>query len=175
MTEQVTPAETPGVNETISKTIQAASTPAPKSDANELPDWARQQISSANAEAASRRVELKAANDARTQLEEQVATLTAEKTEAVNSHTSLQSDFDKLATAVKALVPAPEKLFTFAVTLQGDNEEALSAHANSLIKTFGINSGPSPAVDRSQGQGSGAPANDLGSQFEALMNSQLHR
>ncbi|WP_066901047.1 hypothetical protein [Mycolicibacterium houstonense] len=169
MTEHVTPAETPAA-----PTAPAApAAPAPKSGPAELPDWARQQISSANAEAAQKRVELKAVKEERDALQEQVATLTAEKAQAAGSHTAVQSDFDKLATAVKALVPNPEHLFTFANTLQGDSDDALAAHADALKSMFGIPSGPAPAVDRSQGQGSGAPANDPAAQFAALLQSQL--
>lgn len=170
MTEQVTPAETTAVT----PAPPAAPAPAaPKSEPDALPDWARQQISSANAEAAQKRVELKAVKEERDALQEQVVTLTAEKAQAAGSHSAVQSDFDKLATAVKALMPKPEQLFTFASTLQGDTEEALSAHAQALISTFGLNNGPAPAVDRSQGQGSGAPSNSPADEFAALLNSQL--
>lgn len=167
MTEPITPAEP--------TTPAASAAPAAKSEPAELPEWARKQISDANQEAAQRRVELKAANEARKALEEQVATLTAAQAQVAQSSSTVQSDFDRLATAVKALVPKPEQLFTFASTLQGDNEEALATHAESLKAMFGLSSGPSAAVDRSQGLGSGAPDNSPEAAFAALLKSQLNR
>jgi hypothetical protein len=141
---------------------------------DELPDWARQQISSANQEAAQFRVQLREAQQARQTLEEQVSTLKTEKSQAVSSYTSTQTDFDKLVTAVKTLVP-DKPVFAFAKTLQGGSEDELAAHATELQSMFGLTSGPSAAVDKSQGLGNGSPKHDPASEFASFLNSKLSR
>lgn len=147
--------------------------PAVASKSDELPDWARQQITDANNEAAAFRVQLKEAKTARKELEDQVAALASEKAASVGSLSSIQSDFDRLVTAIKAEVPH-QHVFAFAKTLQGANEEELAAHATELKNMFGT-PGPSPAVDRFQGQGSGPSKSDPASEFAALLKSQLSK
>lgn len=138
----------------------------------ELPDWAREQISSANQEAAKFRVQLREAKDARKSLEDQIVTLTNEKAEVASSGSSIQFDFDRLVTAIKAEVPH-EHIFSFAKTLQGSSEDELSAHAAELKQMFGTPS--NRAVDRSQGQG-GAPAPlSAAEEFAQIVQSQLSR
>lgn len=159
-TEQPTPAATP------------AQVPPAKSD--DLPEWARQQISKANGEAAQYRVQLREAETARASLEEQLATLTTEKTQAVDSHTTVQTDFDKLVTAIQAEVPI-EHVFSFAKTLQGSTAEELTAHAVELKNMFGNPGGTSPAVDRSQGLGGDKVNTDPASVLGSLIASQLTR
>lgn len=152
---------------------------APKAEtkkSDELPDWARKQISDANSEAAKRRVELQTARDENRQLHEQVTTLSTKVSEFETVSSAVQTDFDKLVTAVQTLFPEKQaQVFTFAKTLQGSSGEELANHAADLNKMFGISAGPSPAVDRSQGLGTGAPASDPASEFAALFKSQLGR
>jgi len=149
-----------------------APTPQPPKASDELPEWARKQISDANQEAANYRVQLKTAKELLTTAQEQVSSLTSEKTQVATSLTSVQTDFDKLVTAVQTLVPE-KPVFVFAKTLQGSNTEELTAHAAELKDMLGVSS--SAAVDRSQGQGSAAPSSDPGSQFASFLQSQLSR
>lgn len=148
--------------------------PAPKTDSNEIPDWARKQISDANAEAAKRRVELQAEREARQKLEEQVQILSTKNSELSGTFSERQGDFDKLVTAVQTLFPDKPQVFSFAKTLQGSNEEELAAHAAELKEMFGLSNSPSPATDRSQGHG-GEASREPHSEFAALLNSQLTR
>ncbi|SLG48311.1 hypothetical protein [Mycobacteroides abscessus] len=171
------------MSETVTESPEATAPEAPKptppaaktSKEDDLPDWARQQISSANQEAANYRVQLREANNALQSAQEQVASLTAEKTQAVNASASIQTDFDKLVTAVKALAPEDEKkFFAFAKTLQGGSEDELTAHAVELKSIFGSALGSSPAYDPSQGRGAATSASPADA-FAALLNSQLTR
>lgn len=153
-----------------------APTPAPTPQApkpsDELPEWARKQISDANQEAANNRVKLRNAESLLASVQEQVSTLTTEKTQAASSLNSVQADFDKLATAVQVLLPDNPKVFTFAKTLQGSTEAELTAHAAELKSMFNVAS--SAAVDRSQGQGAQGPASPA-DEFAALLKQNLTR
>lgn len=174
MTDSV---ETPNTETQTDTTPPApAPKPEPKADnGNDLPDWARTQISKANQEAANYRVQLREAERQRQALEEQVSTLTTEKTSASTSLTTVQGDFDRLVTAVQALFPEKTEVFTFAKTLQGDTEEELATHAAELKQMFGLSSQPSPAVDRSQGLGNGSSTSTPADEFAALLQSNLKR
>lgn len=142
----------------------------------ELPDWARQQISQANQEAAARRVQLREAEKEAQALRDQLATVTSERDNLASSSSTVQTDFDKLATAVQSLLPDKHsQIFTFAKTLQGTTEEELANHAAELNQMFGISAGPSPAVDRSQGLGTGAPAADPASLLAEFIKPNLTR
>lgn len=160
--------------ETPNETPQAPPAPKPAPPkSNELPDWAREQISSANAEAANFRVQLREEQKTRKSLEEQVAALTTEKASAASSQSEVQLDFDKLVTAIKAEVPH-DHIFSFAKTLQGSNEEELSAHAAELKSMFGLSNSPQAAVDRSQGHGN--PSNSTpAAEFAKLLQANLTR
>lgn len=168
------------MSETVTPTPEATNPEAPKptppaakpSNTDELPEWARQQISSANAEAASNRVQLREANNALKAAQEQVASLTSAQTQAVTASASIQTDFDKLVTAIQADVPN-EHVFAFAKTLQGNSAEELAAHADSLKSMFSLSQAASPAYDRSQGQSGDPLSTDVGHAFGAFMNSQL--
>lgn len=163
--ETTTPEVTPATS--------APEAPKPASSEGELPTWAREQITAANSEAANFRVQLKEEKKSRKALEDQIAALTTEKSAAVASASEAQSHFDKVVAAVRAEVPN-EHVFAFAKTLQGSTDEELSAHAAELKSMFGVNPGPSPAVDRSQGQGSGTK-NDPAAEFTKLLHSKLSR
>lgn len=147
----------------------------PSESKNEIPDWARQQISKANQEAANYRVQLREATEARQKLEEQVSSLSTVKSELESQYSSKSTDFDKLATAVQTLFPDKPEVFTFAKTLQGANEDELRTHATELRSMFGISSAPSPAVDRSQGIGGQPSQSDPASEFAKLLNSSITR
>lgn len=146
--------------------------PAPAVEPAELPEWARKQISDANSEAANFRVQLKAEKQAAKELRDQMAELTALQSTVASSQASVQSDFDKLVTAIRAEVPH-EHIFSFAKTLQGGSEDELAAHAAELKSMFAIPA--SRAVDRSQGQGSGPSPVSPADEFVNLLKSQLSR
>jgi septal ring factor EnvC (AmiA/AmiB activator) len=153
----------------------APEAPKPAAPSNDLPDWAREEISKANQEAATNRVKLREEKKQREALEEQLAALATEKSSAASSLSSVQSDFDKLVTAIRAEVPH-DKVFAFAKTLQGSNEDELSAHAAELKSMFGISQGPARAVDRSQGKGSDPDAKvNPAEAFASLIQAQLSR
>lgn len=146
--------------------------PAPAAESTDLPEWARKQISDANSEAANFRVQLKAEKQAAKELRDQMAELTAQQSTVASSQASVQSDFDKLVTAIKAEVPY-DHIFSFAKTLQGSTEDELSAHAAELKSMFAIPA--SRAVDRSQGQG-GVPSQvKPADEFAKILQDQLNR
>jgi ribosomal protein L12E/L44/L45/RPP1/RPP2 len=146
--------------------------PAPPAESTDLPEWARKQISDANSEAANFRVQLKEEKRSSKELRDQLVALSAEQSNAASSQASVQSDFDKLVTAIKAEVPH-EHIFAFAKTLQGGSEDELSAHAAELKTMFSVP--PSRAVDRSQGQGSGPSQVKPADEFAKILQDQLNR
>lgn len=155
-------------------------TPAPKpgaltTDKGALPDWARQQITDANNEAAAFRVQLKEAKESRKALEDKLAAANVEKVSATTLLSTAQLDFERLVTVIKAEVPH-QHMFAFAKTLQGNTEEELSTHATELKSMFGAAHAPSPAVDRFQGHGGGGTTkSDPASEFAKFMQAQLSR
>jgi chromosome segregation ATPase len=152
--------------------VESPKPQASQADSTDLPEWARKQISDANSEAANFRVQLKEEKRAAKELRDQLVALSAQQTEVASSQASVQSDFDKLVTAIKAEVPH-EHIFSFAKTLQGGSEDELSAHAAELKSMF--SSPPSRAVDRSQGQGSGPTPLDPAAEFAKILQAQLSR
>lgn len=147
---------------------------APREPSQDLPDWAREQISKANEEAATFRVRLRAEEKTRKSLEDSVASLSAEKSEATSDFALVKADLDKLKTAIQAEIPH-DSIFTFAKTLQGSTPDELSAHATELKSMFGANA-PVRAVDRSQGRGSGAnDPQDPASEFAKFIQDSLQR
>jgi chromosome segregation ATPase len=149
--------------------------PAPKAQSqSELPEWAREQISKANEEAATYRVRLREEQKARKSLEDSIASLSSEKSEATSDFALVKADLDKLKTAIQAEIPH-ENLFTFAKTLQGSTPDELSAHAAELKSMFGTKA-PVRAVDRSQGKGSGPnDQQDPSSEFAKFIQASLQR
>lgn len=170
MSEENTP-NTPAT-ETTPPAVQETKAP-PKSD--ELPDWARKQISDANQEAAKFRVQAREAQTALAAANDKIVTLSTEKTTAESSHVGIQGDFDKLVAAVKTLFPEETntQVFTFAKTLQGSTGEELSAHALELSSMFGIATGPQAATDRSQGHGAGTGSAAPADQFASFVKTHL--
>lgn len=146
---------------------------APQAEPNELPAWARKQISDANTEAAEFRVQLKEAKKASKELQDQIAATAASQAAAASSNASIQSDFDRLVTAIKSEVPH-EHIFSFAKTLQGSNEEELLSHATELKSMFGISHGPVRAVDRSQGQGGEPKPATPAETFAQMISDQMN-
>lgn len=146
--------------------------PAPAASP-ELPDWARKQISDANAEAAEFRVKLREERKSRKELEDQTITLANERSAAIAAQAAVQNEFDRLFVTIQADVPK-DHIVTFANSLKGNTVEEMSAHAAELKSMFGTPNAPRPAVDRSQGQGGSGPAqNDPAAAFAQMLNAQF--
>lgn len=147
---------------------------APAAESSELPEWARKQISDANTEAANYRVQLKAEKQAAKELRDQMAEMANLHAAEASSQASIQSDFDRLVTAIRAEVPH-EQVFSFAKLLQGSTDDELQSHAAELKSMFGLSSGPARAVDRSQGQGSGPKPATGADALAELLQAQLSK
>lgn len=138
----------------------------PQSD-DTLPQWARDQISQANAQAAKYRTEKNDAVEAAKaeveqewtskfqQLEEQITgkdtELSAARTEVVKLKAALEAGIDS------------DKVMTFASLLKGETEDELKSHAEEVKKLFAAPETPAPkndpAHDPSQGSGNPLPLN----------------
>lgn len=143
-------------------------TPAPTSqDTDALPQWARDQISEANAQAARLRIDKNAAVEAakaevetewKTKFEGLEATIAAKDDETNSARTEVA----KLKAALTAGIDS-DKVVSFAALLQGSDEDELSSHAEEVKKLFTVSddtpaSNP-PAKDPSQGSGNPLPLN----------------
>lgn len=149
MPDETTPAVQPVPTAPVAPSTQAVS---------DLPAWAQTVLSEARGEAASWRTKFRAAE----------ADLTVRETEAAELKTKLEaaSAFEvaanegaitvaKMRAALLAGVKPDADLTGFAAftnALQGDNEEALKAHAASLLALAASSTGnQGPRPDRSQG------------------------
>jgi hypothetical protein len=152
----------------------AVETPQETPKQEVLPDWARKQISEANAEAAKYRTErnnieaeTKAALSA--DFDAQFKTLSDEKSAITAERDSATSQLTKLKVALAAGVPG-ETAVEFAALLQGKDETEMTAHAAKLKEMFG--SPKQRPVDLSHG--AGGNANQSGAdQFAALIQKHL--
>lgn len=130
---------------------------------DELPEWAREQITKANKQAAKYRTERNEAVEAakaevaasfQPKIEELEAQLSEKDTEVC----SARNEVVRLKVALQAGIDA-DRALSFADLLKGENEDELRSHAEELKKLFGEpsqDSGKRGAVDPSQGE-SGAP------------------
>lgn len=130
-----------------------------KNVTGELPEWAREQITKANNEAAKYRVEKNEAVEAAKKevtdsftekIAELEAQIEAEKLETNGSRTEVA----KLKAAINAGITA-DKVETFAGLLKGETEDELRSHAEELKSLFTTDEQPKSvkATDPSQGQG----------------------
>lgn len=123
----------------------------------DLPEWARQEISDANAEAARYRVEKNQAVEAgKAQVQEQYET---KLTQAFEDHQKTKDDLElakvhitKLTAAINEGIPS-EHIVDFAGLLQGVSEEEIGSHAKKVKEIFGKPIGNQPPTDPSQGRG----------------------
>lgn len=159
-------------NKTVAETPQEPASKTPEV----LPEWARKQISEANAEAAKYRTErnnieaeTKAALTA--DFDTQFKTLSDEKSAITAERDSATEQLSKLKVALAAGIPG-ETAVKFAALLQGKDEVELTAHAEELKGMFGSPNKPPRAVDPSHGA-TGNVAVDGASQFAALIQSKL--
>lgn len=137
------------------------------SNKEDLPQWARDQITKANDQAAKYRVEKNdAVEAAKAEVEkdytariEELQAKFNESQEAVNSE---RHEVDKLKAAIEAGI-ANDKVLDFADLLKGDNPEELKSHADKLKSLFTTDnehkSEKQDATDPTQGQGNSLPLN----------------
>lgn len=144
----------------------------------ELPQWARDQITKANNEAAKYRTEKnEAVEAAKARVAEEFngkfAELEAQLNEAKQGESSARLEVLKLKAAINAGI-ASDKAVQFADLLKGENEEELVSHAEQLKGLFTTAEKPEPTKDRatdpSQGQGV-SPATPLNG--DKLLNDLL--
>ncbi|GGM64733.1 hypothetical protein GCM10012275_39170 [Longimycelium tulufanense] len=126
---------------------------------NELPQWARDQITEANNEAARYRVRAREAADkaraeVRQEFEPQVSALEDEKAALAADLDAARLDLVKLKAALNAGIPG-ESAAEFAELLKGSTEEDITAHAETVKAMFSAAGSVRPprAVDPSQGLG----------------------
>lgn len=141
-------------------------TPTPTSqDPDQLPQWARDQISEANAQAAKYRVEkneaVQAAKDEveqtwKSKVEELEAQLQGKSAEVDTARTEVI----KLKAALEAGIDS-DKVMTFASLLKGETEDELKSHAEEVKALFNAPAPDpkDPPTDPSQGSGNPLPLN----------------
>ena len=140
-----------------------------------LPDWARKQISEANAEAAKYRnernnIEAETTAKLKAEFDAQLKTLSDEKSAITAERDTKALNYTKLGVALAAGVPG-ETAVKFAGLLKGSNEDELKAHAEELKGMFG---GPVKiaAIDPSHGAGGNVTStNSADDAWSALFKS----
>ncbi len=150
----------------------------PTQNNEQLPDWARKAISDANGEAASYRQKAKtAADEARAevtaQFDEQIKTLSGEKSAITAERDSANSNYNKLVAALGAGVPG-DTAIEFAALLQGNSMDEYKEHAEKLKGMFGAG-GRVKAVDPSHGfngSSSSTPEDALAALFKASLSKK---
>jgi membrane protein involved in colicin uptake len=147
-------------------------------DESTLPQWARDAISSANAEAAKYRVQAKqAAEDARAKAnqdwETKFKTVADEKSETAKERDAMALDLVKMRVAVSSDVPR-DQLSDFVDLLQGSTEEEFKASAAKILQ-FGGSGGTKATkpVDRSQGLTGGSNTDSWEAEFARLLSGNL--
>jgi hypothetical protein len=153
---------------------QATETKATEGTA-ELPDWARKEVSTANAEAAKYRVKAQTVEaEVRAELEkkfqEDLKLVSDEKSAALTERDKYAANYEKLVVALDVKVPG-ESAVEFSKLLQGSNADEFKAHAETLKGMFGTGSKPR-AVDPSQGLG-GGNADDPANALQQLFKNNL--
>lgn len=136
-------------------------------NSNDLPDWARKEVSTANAEAAKYRVKAQTIEETvRKELEQKfqadLKLVSDEKSAALTERDKATANYEKLVVALDVKVPG-ESAVEFSKLLQGSSAEEFKTHAETLKGMFGTGTKPR-AVDPSQGLGGGNvddPANAL--------------
>lgn len=125
----------------------------------ELPEWAREQITKANKQAAKYRTERNEAVEAAkaevvASFEPKIEELEAQIAEKDSEISSARHEVTRVKVALQAGIDAARAL-SFADLLKGDNEDELRSHAEELKELFGPSgqdSGKRGAVDPSQGE-----------------------
>lgn len=139
---------------------------APSQDSNALPDWAREQISTANAQAAKYRNEKKdAVEAAKAEVENEWSVKYSQLEESMSAKdeeiSSQRLEVDKLKAALETGISS-DKVLSFASLLKGENADELKSHAEEVKALMGDSETPPPApsaTDPTQGQGNHLPLN----------------
>ena len=131
-------------------------TPAPGQTREELPEWARKQISDANQEAAKYRVQVREKDTALQAALEENATLKNTAGTDKTAKEAAELNLLRINVALKAGIPG-ENAAAFAARLQGSTEDEIKSDAEALMNAFGSDAftgAPHAATDPSQGRGS---------------------
>lgn len=137
-------------------------------------------VSDANAEAAKYRVEKRdAVEAAKAEVAESFNAKIQELEEAAKSQAdelvNQRNDAAKLRAAIKADI-STDKVLEFASLLQGESEDELVSHAETLKKLFTTDEQPkSKAVDPTQGKGSTNPLPLNGDPLLAAITKAVNR
>lgn len=131
-----------------------------------LPDWAREQITKANNQAAKYRTEKNEAVEAAkaevtADFQKRVSELEAQIEEREGELGSSRHEVDRLKVAIQAGIDS-SKVISFSELLKGDSPEELVSHAEELKKLFTTDEqqkSSSKATDPSQGSGNTLPLN----------------
>lgn len=143
----------------------------------ELPDWARDQITKANSEAAKYRSEKNDLATALKQAKEEASGYTTKVTELEEQLAASRAEVQALSQGEMRLRAAlnvgidNDKLDDFAALLKGDTAEEVAAHAEKLKALFGSDPAPARATDPSQGS---APLPLNGDPLVALLTSAVN-
>lgn len=141
-------------------TEPAENTESKNSDSgkDELPQWARDQITEANNQAAKYRTEkneaIEAAKSEVTKsFESKIEELEAKIQESAATGDTARHEVDRLKVTIQSGISA-DKALSFADLLKGENEDELRSHADELKKLFTTEEAGGktpPATDPSQG------------------------
>lgn len=136
------------------------SSPEPTQNTNEIPEWARKELTDVRTEAATRRTQLRDVEQKLSEVTGQVQTLTNEKVAAEGRASAAELALLKFNVAIGAGVPGGD-IADFVDLLQGSNEDELKASAEKVLK-FYKPSAPGaqyPGYDPSAGRGGSPNAN----------------
>ncbi|MBM7771971.1 hypothetical protein JOD54_002175 [Actinokineospora baliensis] len=149
---------------------------ASATNVNDLPEWARNELSSVRQEAATRRVELRAKEADATAALNRVTELTTANADLEAQLVASSAELLRLRIALESGVPG-DKAADFAARLKGSTEDELRVDAESAKSLFGASTFSAPAIDPSQGRGNETPvaitpqaafAEMIRAQFESL-------
>lgn len=148
-----------------------------------LPDWAREKLTKANAEAAKYRNEKNEAAEAAkaetaAEFQSKIEALEAKVAESDTATSASRTEVERLKATIEAgIATNAEKAFSFAELLKGDNPDELRSHAEQLKQLFATEEGtPSKqsATDPSQGS-AGNPLPLNGDPLLAAVMSKINR
>lgn len=160
---------------------EAAETPEADQSVDQLPEWARKQITEANQEAAKYRIKAKeVAEETKARLEaefaEQLKAVADEKSAITAERDAAVLQLEKLRAVLEAGVPG-EHAFTFADLIQGSAPEEIRENVQKLLTIAGSagTRRSTAAVDRSAGMGSAASASDPAEAFGRALLGMLNK
>lgn len=169
MTNPVTPPADPTTTPPADPVTPPANNPG-----DVLPQWARDQITKANNEAAKYRVEKNDAVAAATaasqaEFETKIAAINESNAKTASDLEETRIQNIKLTAALTVGIPG-ESAAEFASLLKGTTQEEISTHAEKVKKLFGTQAPAQRAVDPSQGSG-GEPTKQLAPGLPRLMSA----